>query len=266
MEFSEKRAEVSFSSEQVTLLGYVVDLLRDELNEGTFMTDEIQLPLPRESLRYLTDLIQVIAKELMKCESDHQMCPSMVAVLQKLLDLFKMLAACEQGFRHLITTELLSNGFISLCLDILKDLGPPELIQKAIEKHGEVELTTNNGKICLSKRSIGPYKGYRKDIVAILANLSYKNRYVQDEIRNLGGLPLILQQCVVDEDNPFLREWGFWAIRNLLEDNIENAKEISEMQLKGSVTPIELEQRGYKVEMDQAAGRPKLLNISPRKQ
>ena len=228
----------------MTLLGYVVDLLEDELKEDTFMTDEMQLPLPRETILYLKDLIQVSSKEF-QCENINGMSPSMVDVLRKCLELFKILVACEHGFRYSMATELLSIGFIRLCLELLKDL-----IQNAIKKHGEVEWTTRSGRLNLST-SNNPYKGYRKDIVAILANVSYKNRVVQDEIRSLGGLPLILQQCVVDEENPFLREWGFWAVRNLLDDNLENVKEISEMQLKGLVTPVELEQRGYEVEMDQ---------------
>ena len=248
----------------MTLLGYVMDLLEDELKEDTFVTNDMQLPLPRETILYLKDVIQVSSKEF-QCENIHGMSPSMVDVLRKSLELFKILVACEHGFRYSTATELLSIGFIRLCLELLKDLGPPELIQNAIVKHGEAEWTTRNGCLNLSK-SNNPYKGYRKDIVAILANVSYKNRFVQDEIRNLGGLPLILQQCVIDEENPFLREWGFWAVRNLLDNNLDNVKEISEMQLKGLVTPVELEQKGYKLEMDQAIGRPKLVNVSSLKE
>ena len=82
-----------------------------------------------------------------------------------------------------------------------------------------------------------------------------------------GTLEVFLsQQCVIDEENPFLREWGFWAVRNLLDNNLDNVKEISEMQLKGLVTPVELEQKGYKLEMDQAIGRPKLVNVSSLKE
>ncbi|CAG8481163.1 4232_t:CDS:10, partial [Ambispora gerdemannii] len=66
----------------------------------------------------------------------------------------------------------------------------------------------------------------------ILANLAYENRIVQDEVRRLGGIQLILNQCNIDDNNPFLREQSIFAIRNLLYQNSENQK------LVGELTPI----------------------------
>ena len=42
-----------------------------------------------------------------------------------------------------------------------------------------------------------PYKGYRVDLVALLANLSYRNAAVQQKVQQLGGVELILSQCQV---------------------------------------------------------------------
>lgn len=45
-----------------------------------------------------------------------------------------------------------------------------------------------------------PYKGYRVDLVALLANLSYRNAAVQQKVQQLGGVELILSQCQVSRD------------------------------------------------------------------
>lgn len=42
-----------------------------------------------------------------------------------------------------------------------------------------------------------PYQGYRVDLVALLANLSYRNNAVQQKVQQLGGVELILSQCQV---------------------------------------------------------------------
>jgi hypothetical protein len=32
--------------------------------------------------------------------------------------------------------------------------------------------------------------------------MAYENKIVQDEVRKLGGIPLILNQCNIDDNNP----------------------------------------------------------------
>lgn len=43
-----------------------------------------------------------------------------------------------------------------------------------------------------------PYKGYRVDLVALLANLSYRRSATQQKVQQLGGVELILSQCQVN--------------------------------------------------------------------
>ena len=71
---------------------------------------------------------------------------------------------------------------------------------------------------------------------------------MKDKIRQMNGILLMLQQCVADEDNPFLREWGIWCMRNLLEGNEENQKAVVELELQGTVDMPELYGLGLRVE------------------
>lgn len=64
---------------------------------------------------------------------------------------------------------------------------------------------------------------------------------------------LMLQQCVTDEGNPFVREWGIWSVRNLLEGNAENQQMVADLELQGSVDVPELTGLGLKVEVDEKA-------------
>ncbi|CAL0328483.1 unnamed protein product [Lupinus luteus] len=71
----------------------------------------------------------------------------------------------------------------------------------------------------------------------------------------------VVDQCVTDDDNPFLREWGIWTMRNMLEGNTENQRIVSELKLQGSADVPEISALGLQVEVDQRTGRAKLVNI-----
>lgn len=87
---------------------------------------------------------------------------------------------------------------------------------------------------------------------------------MQDEIRQRNGILLLLQQCVTDEDNPFLREWGIWSVRNMLEGNEENQKLVAELEFQGSADALpEIAALGLRVEVDQRTRRAKLVNNVP---
>ncbi|XP_058088984.1 uncharacterized protein LOC131235701 [Magnolia sinica] len=149
----------------------------------------------------------------------------------------------------LVVDSLLHSGLLTLLLCLLHELEPPEIIRKSRAQE------ENQGKVC-------PYIGYRRDIVAVIGNCTFRRKLVQDEIRQQNRILLLMQQCVVDMDNPFLREWGIWAVRNLLEGNIDNQRQVAEMELQGSVGTPEISGLGLRVEVDQKTQRAKLVNIS----
>ncbi|KAL0357452.1 UNVERIFIED_CONTAM: Ataxin-10 [Sesamum calycinum] len=151
---------------------------------------------------------------------------------------------------------LVSAGLIKFLITLLRDLEPPAIIRKAMIHNEAKDGTTSQlFKYC-------PYRGFRRDVVAIIGNCSYRKKLVQDEIRELDGILLLLQQCVTDEDNPFLREWGIWSMRNVLEGNTENQQLVANLELQGSVDVPEIAGLGLRVEVDPKTRRPKLVNAS----
>lgn len=303
-------ADIMFSPEQAALLDTLCFLLSEKAQaqiEGSCFEQQkaCEMPMPSESIGFLAHIIRVASKVSdTGCPYRNRPCgiPA-IDVLGYALELIKILSGWEcdrhqkiislgskyrEHERCSVVAELVSHGFIRLCIELLQDIGPPELILQAM-KDSKVDLDTGlgsqlNGVHTHARLNAGeqgdpssielnrveecakirtskcPYQGYRRDLVAIIGNMSHQNWAVQDEVRKLGGLILILQQCVVDENNPFLREWGLWAVRNLVDGNEDNRKEVSEIQLKGSITPVELAQMRLKVEMDPLIGRPRLVN------
>ncbi|RZC72745.1 hypothetical protein C5167_048227 [Papaver somniferum] len=152
-----------------------------------------------------------------------------------------------------IVDLLLSSGLLDLLIDFLRELEPPSTIKKSFpQESASVQL-----KFC-------PYKGFRRDIVAVIANCLYGMKHVQDAIRQKDAILLLLQQCVTDDDNEFLRECGIWAVRNLLEGNEENQKIVAELEIQGSADVPALTELGFRMELDPHTRRAKLVNISPR--
>nr|CAD1835373.1 unnamed protein product [Ananas comosus var. bracteatus] len=152
--------------------------------------------------------------------------------------------------------SLLNAGLFELLLTSLRELEPPAIVRKSMAREQAIDqLTSSPPNVC-------PYKGYRRDLVSVIANCLHRRRRVQDEVRRQNGIPLLLQQCVVDEDNPLLREWGLLAVRNLLEGNVENQKEVAEFEMQGPVVTPEIAQLGLRVEVDKENRRAKLVNIS----
>ncbi|KAL5061427.1 hypothetical protein RYX36_023164, partial [Vicia faba] len=152
-----------------------------------------------------------------------------------------------------VVNVLLSYGLIELLLIVLGDLEPLAIIRK-----GTKQSENQDGASCSLKPC--PYKGFKRDIVALIGNCVHRRKHAQDKLRNRNGVLLLLQQCVTDEDNPFRREWGIWSVRNMLEGNEENQKIVSELQLQGSADTPGISALSLRVEVDKKTRRAKLVD------
>eukprot|EP01126_Amoeba_proteus_P009027 TRINITY_DN13434_c0_g1_i2.p1 TRINITY_DN13434_c0_g1~~TRINITY_DN13434_c0_g1_i2.p1 ORF type:complete len:155 (+),score=38.12 TRINITY_DN13434_c0_g1_i2:875-1339(+) len=72
----------------------------------------------------------------------------------------------------------------------------------------------------------------KSQLTRIIANLSFHSSLSQNLVRELGGLPVLLNNCIIDDSNPFLREWSILALRNLTEGNPENQNFIASLQVQ----------------------------------
>jgi len=91
--------------------------------------------------------------------------------------------------------------------------------------------------------------------------MCYRHAANQNKVRELEGIPLLLDHCNVDDQNPYICQWAIFAIRNLLENNKENQNIVSSMDPRGLADSSRLRQFGVEaVELDN--GRIKLVQIT----
>ncbi|XP_065900529.1 ataxin-10-like isoform X2 [Dysidea avara] len=85
-----------------------------------------------------------------------------------------------------------------------------------------------------------PLFGLKKNLVRLLGNLCYGDRSNQDKIRECGAIMLLLNQCSIDDSNPYIQQWTIWAVRNICHDNEENQKMIKSLENHGLTndTPV----------------------------
>lgn len=249
--------DVSFSSEQAFLLTVISEILNERIGDINVPKD-----FASSVYRIFQRSISIINSTSI-CEGSLPTGTIAVDVLGFSLTILRDICAqdSKEG-RHKDISEdavdvLLSLGLIDLLLGILRDIEPPAILKKALQKAENEDSTSlpNSLKPC-------PYKGFRRDVVAVIANCLYRRKHVQDDMRKKNGVFVLLQQCVSDENNPFLREWGIWAVRNLLEGNLENKKLVAELEVQGSADVPEIAELGLKVEVDPTTRRAKLVNAS----
>ncbi|CAI7743310.1 unnamed protein product [Closterium sp. NIES-54] len=282
-------------------------------------------------------------------------------------------APLGSGVAGSASTDLLSavggSDLIPLLLDLLHGLGPPAIASAAATATRETTATGTAAASNAPHKAPGsirnpeigaaaaatfppgptalypwcnPYPGYRRDVVAVIANAGHERKAYQDAVRcytapsipvsaaasgaiaaapggavggggaaaaaaaaaadddddddnsatatdatkdsssnphptgnptpaitpssNImsSGLFLVLQQCVTGDStqgDDLLREWGLWAVRNLLEANPENAADVAALEVRGGAQTEGLREMGLAVEVDERSGRPKLRNI-----
>ncbi|MED6132929.1 hypothetical protein PIB30_023476 [Stylosanthes scabra] len=243
-----------FSSVQAFLLRILSEILSERLEDVTISTDTALFVygIFKKSIRILEH--EVRGKSGLPSGSPE------VDVLGYSLTTLRDICAQDNARGNKEDAEsvvdvLLSYGFIELLLSLLRDLEPPTTIRKVMKQfENQDDASSSSLKPC-------PYKGFRRDIVAVIGNCAYRRKHAQDEIRQQNGILLLLQQCVIDEDNPFLKEWGIWCVRNILEGNEENRRVVEQLEYQGTADVPELKALGLRVEVDPSSRRAKLVNV-----
>lgn len=62
-----------------------------------------------------------------------------------------------------------------------------------------------------------------------------------------------------DDENPLVREYGLWAVRNLCEGNESIQESISSLRAHSTVDSPDLQKIGMKLELDGQTGKPKMV-------
>ncbi|KAG5461169.1 MAG: hypothetical protein BJ554DRAFT_6681, partial [Olpidium bornovanus] len=112
-------------------------------------------------------------------------------------------------------------------------------------------------------------RGLKRDLVRMIGNLSCGRAAVQDEVREKGGLGLVLEMCNIDDNNPctsspglfrlcsgvravaqHIREYALVAVRHLLENNEANQTVVRELRPLAPAQHPALQEIGLEIRLD----------------
>ncbi|KAM6895537.1 ataxin-10 [Xenentodon cancila] len=96
--------------------------------------------------------------------------------------------------------------------------------------------------------SQSPVISFKAHLIRLIGNLCHNNTTNQNKVRELEGIPLILDNCSIDSNNPFISQWAIFAIRNLLEHNAQNQELVAALEQRGPVDYSALRELGFLVE------------------
>jgi len=102
------------------------------------------------------------------------------------------------------------------------------------------------------------WRNLKKLTVLVLSSLIWKNKLVQDQVREFGGLEALVGCCRHDEHNPYIREHAIMCLRFAVEGNAANAAAIRSMAdgyIRRATPALEvpkevLDTQGYETFMD----------------
>ncbi|KAM3926204.1 ataxin-10 [Leptodactylus fuscus] len=200
---------------------------------------EKSLPVEMASLRqialFLSDCFQKQCKSVLKLAAPGDG-EEEAQVVIRLLDLL-----CEiTSDPDLLTCLQCCSGLLDTAVDTLR------LTHLAGKQAKNVFTSTHSES--LGSDLTHAAVGFKAHLIRLIANLCYKNRENQDKIYQLDGIPLILDSCSIDDNNPFLNQWAVYAIRNLTENNEKNQELIASMERQGLADSALLESMGLHVE------------------
>ncbi|XP_045479422.1 ataxin-10 isoform X1 [Harmonia axyridis] len=167
---------------------------------------------------------------------------------------------------------------ISLLLDILGSLCGNDIYLTSLQK--DYDLVIRCGVLLINIHRIGkqsdnyfssvqklselkepseaiqkhPAFGFKVGLVRLVGNLCWKNKKMQDLVRETEIIPILLDCCNIDARNPLIMQWVILAIRNLCENNLENQKIIAGLHKEGTVSSALVEEMGLTIHDDEKGG------------
>uniref|UniRef100_A0A670Y189 Ataxin-10 n=1 Tax=Pseudonaja textilis TaxID=8673 RepID=A0A670Y189_PSETE len=168
-------------------------------------------------------------------------CPELVKALYEALVAIRLLdVLCEvtsnpEELQHLQACP----GLLEVAISLLK------LVHLAGKQTTNIFTTTYSTE---QEEISHPAMGFKSHLIRLIGNLCYRNKGNQDKVYELNGIPLILDNCSIDDNNPFINQWAVYAIRNLTEENKKNQEFIARMEQQGPADNPVLESLGLKIE------------------
>lgn len=116
----------------------------------------------------------------------------------------------------------------------------------------EIDTESNNQLIQIYSDPIRQqeFPLIKSKLIYLLSVLTCNSRYVQDKMRELHALEVVLSNCIIDQNNPYIKENSILCLKYLLENNKENKEFIAKIEpAKNNVTEKALDDAGMEAEI-----------------
>jgi ataxin-10 len=106
-----------------------------------------------------------------------------------------------------------------------------KFIKPLIELFGTIQLHIKPANMLKPTTDEGfSYPHVKSTIIEIISYLAHDTPEIQDEVRELHGLNLVLSNCVIDDNNPFIKERAITCLKFLLANNSKNQQVVRELE------------------------------------
>ncbi|KAJ4473682.1 spinocerebellar ataxia type 10 protein domain-containing protein [Lentinula aciculospora] len=103
----------------------------------------------------------------------------------------------------------------------------------SVEEKKQMETSVSPSQQLTPAADSPGFNFLKRDLVRLLGILCSDDRAVQDRLRNCGGIEVVMNLCVIDERNPYLREHAIFALHNLLKENPANQAVVEKIKPAG---------------------------------
>lgn len=158
--------------------------------------------------------------------------------LASLLDILASLSKYDHSRKFLLSYEGVQT-LVGLLGIIQKNVKPKKL------KDDQKKLDSKRDKAIEYKN----FPHVKSFIIEILSSLVYQNFEVQELMREVHGLELVLSNCIIDDNEPFIKERSIVCLRFLLLNNEKNQEFVSKLEAKQAVEDETLDEAGFEVEI-----------------
>ncbi|XP_076861079.1 ataxin-10 isoform X2 [Brachyhypopomus gauderio] len=216
--------------ERLTLLELILAQLGEDKEETCL--------IPPRTSQFLASCFQSSCKMALSLSSASSVNDQALAVV-RLLDILCEMTSDQKNLRSLQDQP----DLLQSTVDLLKDV---HLLGKASKNvfsaAHEFSLTQPSGA------GVHPAVSFKAHLIRLIGNLCHRHTANQDQIRELDGIALVLDCCSIDSNNPFISQWAVFAIRNILEHNVENQKLVQGLRRQAVADDSMLRDMGFRVE------------------
>nr|XP_055046350.1 ataxin-10 [Misgurnus anguillicaudatus] len=222
------------NEERLTLL----ELMLAHLDVGEEEKDSL---IPLSLAEFLASCFTDHCKTVLSLTAESSTDDQAAMVVIRLLDILCEMTSDQKKFMALQDRS----DLLSTTVDLLKEVHLLGKTSKNVFTAAhDFSLTRTEG----AETNTNPYLSFKSHLIRLIGNLCHGHSFNQDKVRELDGIALILDNCSIDSNNPFISQWAVFAIRNILENNPENQKLIQGLRRQGVADDTILREMGFRVE------------------